>query len=66
MPEEYRMLFAIQSGDALGDVFTYGFDNSQMEETDRPAFLQQCFHQWAVLSWLRCPELEKKHTGDGK
>ena len=59
-PEEYRMLTAIQSGAALGEVFAIAFSNSSMDEGVRASFLQECFHQWAVLGWL----CEPKHSLD--
>ena len=37
---------------ALGVAFEAAFIDSSMDEAARPAFLQECFHQWAVLGWL--------------
>ncbi len=51
-PEEYRMLTAIQSGAALGEVFAAAFSDSEMDEAAQAAYLQECFQQWAVLGWL--------------
>lgn len=66
-PEEFRMLTAIQAGNALGVAFEAAFANSTMDEADRPAFLQECFHQWAILGWLCKPALssqESTRSGD--
>jgi len=68
-PEEYRMLTAIQSGAALGVAFEAAFTNSSMDEAVRPGFLQECFHQWAVLGWLcesEPPAQETVRLGDFK
>jgi hypothetical protein len=54
-PEEYRMLTAIQSGAALGEVFAAAFSDSEMDEAAQAAYLQECFQQWAVLGWLCAP-----------
>jgi hypothetical protein len=54
-PEEYRMLTAIQSGAALGEVFAAAFSDSEMGEAAQAAYLQECFQQWAVLGWLCAP-----------
>lgn len=54
--EEYRMLKALQCGMQLGPVLEAGFENSSILEGERGAFLQQAFHDWAVLGWLSCPE----------
>jgi hypothetical protein len=51
-PEEYRMLTAIQSGAALGEVFAAAFSDSEMDEAAQAAYLRECFQQWAVLGWL--------------
>lgn len=61
-PEEYRMLTAIQSGAALGEVFAMAFSNSAMDEAAQAAFLQECFQQWAVLGWLCEQEHSRKQT----
>jgi hypothetical protein len=62
LPEEYRMLSAIQSGAALGDVFATAFSDSEMEEEARASLLQECFHRWAVLGWLCEPENSGQKT----
>lgn len=67
--EEYRMLSAIQSGAALGVAFEAAFIDSSMDEAARPAFLQECFHQWAVLGWLcehKLHSQESVRSGDLK
>ena len=56
LPEDYRMLTAIQSGASLGEVFATTFNNSAMDETAQAAILQVSFQQWAVLGWLCAPE----------
>ena len=60
--EEYRMLTAIQAGQALGVAFESAFADSTMDEADRPAFLQECFHQWVILGWLCEPVLSTQET----
>jgi len=54
-PEEFRMLKAIEARQPLGEVFN-AFEDSSMVESERPGFLQACFHQWAVLGWLCAAE----------
>lgn len=66
-PEEYRMLTAIQAGEALGVAFEAAFTNSSVDEAARPAFLQDCFHQWAILGWLcerELPSQVSARTGE--
>ncbi len=65
--EEYRMLTAIKTGEPLGTAFEDAFTGSTIDEEARPAFLQECFHQWAVLGWLcepAFPNQESAQLGD--
>ncbi len=61
-PEEFRMLTAIQAGEVLGTAFEAAFTNSSMDEAVRLNFLQECFHQWAVLGWLCEREVTTQET----
>ncbi len=62
-PEEFRMLKAMEARKPLGEVFNV-FEDSSMADEERPGYLQECFHQWAVLGWL-CPVSEPV-AGDGQ
>lgn len=53
--EEYRMLTALQAGKPIGEIFSAGFDQSSINEDDRPGFLQDRFQQWSALRWLHDP-----------
>ncbi len=52
LPEEYRMLTAIQSGAAFEQVLATAFSDGMMDETAQAALLRQAFQQWAALGWL--------------
>ena len=56
------MLTAIQAGEVLGTAFEAAFTNSSMDEAVRLNFLQECFHQWAVLGWLCEREVTTQET----
>ena len=68
-PEEFRMLSAIQSGAALGEVFATAFSDDTMDEAAQAALLQEAFQQWAILGWLCAPDqsdTQPAQTGDRK
>jgi len=60
--DEYRMLLAVQSGCALGDLFVLLSEDSSVDEEHQPRFFQNAFEQWSMLNWLYDPQLgnEKK------
>jgi hypothetical protein len=62
LPEEYRMLTAIQSGARLGEVFATAFSDCAMDEAAQAAILEESFQQWAVLSWLCAPDGSSRQT----
>ena len=69
LPEEYRMLTAIQSDATLGEVFATAFKDSAMDEAAQAAILEESFQQWAVLGWLCAPDVSSRYTtplGDSK
>lgn len=68
-PAEFRMLSAIQSGAALGEVFATAFSDDTMDEAAQAALLQEAFQQWAILGWLCAPDqsdTQPAQTGDRK
>ena len=62
LPEEYRMLIAIQSGTRLSEVFATAFSDSAMDEAAQASILEEAFQQWAVLGWLCASDGSTRHT----
>ncbi|MDR3672700.1 MAG: DNA-binding domain-containing protein [Holophaga sp.] len=51
-PEAFGILQALQAGAPLGAALEAGFAHSAMAEAERPRFLRETFHEWAVLGWF--------------
>jgi hypothetical protein len=51
-PEEFAVLSALKLGRTLQKSIDLAFRESEIPEADRPATVQQWFHNWAVLGWF--------------
>jgi hypothetical protein len=50
--EEFHILKALQGGAPLGRAVAAGFHKSSILLADRPAQVEQWFHNWAALGWF--------------
>jgi Putative DNA-binding domain len=50
--EDYQLLRAIRRGAPLGDALEAAFENSEIPETERPAYLQSAFGYYSAMGWF--------------
>ncbi|MBB5343267.1 HvfC/BufC N-terminal domain-containing protein [Tunturibacter empetritectus] len=54
-PEAYRLLFALQSGNLLGQALEAAFSGSSLSAEEQAAKIQECFAHAAELGWFCKP-----------